>query len=121
MVNHLQIVKTLHFKSHFNLQAITLTLTDSRVPQSIVRDRQLVATFTIPAGTPSGSDIPFMGISVNNDGMMNGEEQFRLVITGLPFSQILGDGIFGFVDVTIDDDDDGKLYSYTCQNITILS
>ena len=80
---------------------------------------QTVATFTIPQGTPSGSDIPFTGISINNDEIMNGEEQFRLVITGLPFSQISGEGIIGFVDVTIDDDDDGELYSYTYQNIII--
>ena len=80
---------------------------------------QTVVTFTIPQGTPSGSDIPFTGISINNDGMMNGEEQFRLVIIGLPFPQISGDGIIGFVDVTIDDDDDGKLYSYTYQNVII--
>ena len=80
---------------------------------------QTLATFTIPQGTPSGSDILFTGISINNDEIMNGEEQFRLVITGLPFSQISGDGIVGFVDVTIDDDD-GKLYSYTCQNIIMI-
>lgn len=70
----------------------------------------LVATITVPMGQPSGSTIPFTGISIAENDALDGELMFLLFIEGFSFAQTSGGGIFGFITVTVDDDDDSKFY-----------
>jgi hypothetical protein len=73
-----------------------------------------VVTFTVPLGTPSGSVVPFTGISIAENAALDGELQFLLFIEGFSFLQTSGGGIFGFTTATVDDDDDGKLMQPAC-------
>ena len=74
----------------------------------------LVATITVPMGQVSGSTIPFTGISIAENDALDGELMFLLFIEGFSFAQTSGGGIFGFITVTVDDDDDSKFTRCAC-------
>ena len=66
-----------------------------------------VVTFTVPSGQTSGSAIPFTGISIAENDVLDGELQFVLFLEGFSLSQLSGVG-FGFTTIIVDDDDDSK-------------
>lgn len=66
-------------------------------------------SFTVPAGTVSGSTVSFTELSImNNEMMENTDLEFLLFIEGFDLLQTSINGLSGFTNVIVEDDDDGK-------------
>ena len=86
--------------------AIDLTRLMGDISFNAQNDR--VVSFTVPMNQASGSTLSFTGIAIAENDNLDGELRFVLFIDGFSLSQTSGSGIFGFITVIVDDDDDGK-------------